>query len=246
MKMMLVFVSSFFCILNIILWFFFLSKFKSYFSTDEILEKTKQELDEMISDVNRNAGRNLDLIEDRIKELRAVVAEADRHIAFAQAELEKQKNLASFQQKIDTVSTQKPSGNYKQAVAEKYKRNSSNLTGRQSTRQASAHSDDTYRLTPEGKQHIHEEAELFDSVQNEKEIVSDAGTVFSVENSAPSVTKVPVFGPEVAYADSPVEPKKSFSEMVRDLSLVGHSVEEIAVELGRSTTEVQMVLDMNF
>ena len=81
--MMLVLVSSFFCILNIVLWIFFLSRYKSFFSTDEIIESTREELDRMIADVNRNAGRNIDIIEDRIKELKAVVAEADRHIALA-------------------------------------------------------------------------------------------------------------------------------------------------------------------
>lgn len=237
--MILVFVSSFFCILNIVLWIFFLSRYRKFFSTDEILESTRNELDRMIADVNRNAGRNIDIIEDRIKELRAAVAEADRHIAFAQSELQKQKTSAAFQQKLESSSQNRQTGNYKQTVAERYKRNSPS--------KASRHSDDRYGLTPEGKKYVeNEQAGLFDSVHNEREIVSDAGTVFSVENSAPQVTKVPVVEPEISYADSPIEPKKSFSEMVRDLNLVGHSVEEIAMELGRSTTEVQMVLDMNF
>lgn len=245
--MMLVFVSSFFCILNIVLWVFFLSRYKKFFSTDEILESTRDELDRMIADVNRNAGRNIDIIEDRIKELKAVVAEADRHIAFAQNELERQKNLAIFQQKIEKTSTQHSGGNYRQGVAEKYKRNSSQQASYKNPT-ASSHSDDTYRLTNEGKKIVKNEhqAELFDQVQNEHEIVSDSGTIFSVAGEETSVTKVPVVGPNVAYADNPVEPKKSFREMVHDLTLVGHSVEEIATELGRSTTEVQMVLDMDF
>lgn len=242
--MMLVFVSSFFCILNIVLWIFFLSRYKKFFSTDEILESTRDELDRMIADVNRNAGRNIDIIEDRIKELKAVVAEADRHIAFAQNELERQKNLAIFQQKVEKTSSQRSGGNYRQGVAEKYKRNSS----QQNPANSPSHSDDTYRLTSEGKRFVKNEhqAELFDQVQNEHEIVSDSGTIFSVAGEETSVTKVPVVGPNVAYADNPVEPKKSFREMVHDLTLVGHSVEEIATELGRSTTEVQMVLDMDF
>lgn len=243
--MMLVLVSSFFCILNIVLWIFFLSRYKSFFSTDEIIESTREELDRMIADVNRNAGRNIDIIEDRIKELKAVVAEADRHIALAQNELERQKNLAVFHQKIEKASPQRSGGNYRQGVAEKYKRNSN----QQATRQNGKHSDDIYGLTDEGKQFVKNEhkgqAELFDQVAGEHEIISDSGTVFSVESAGTPVTKVPVVGPNVAYADNPIEPKKSFREMVHDLNLVGHSVEEIAMELGRSTTEVQMVLDMD-
>lgn len=243
---MLVLISSFFCILNIVLWIFFLSRYKSFFSTDEILESTRAELDRMIADVNRNAGRNIDIIEDRIKELKAVVAEADRHIALAQNELEKQKNLAAFQQKIAKSAPQRSGGNYLHSAADKYKRNSS----QQGPRQSSKHSDEMYGLTAEGKQFVNNEhntqADLFDQIPDEREIVSDTGTVFSVEREEPPVTKVPVFSPNVSYADNPIEPKKSFREMVHDLNLVGHSVEEIAMELGRSTTEVQMVLDMDF
>lgn len=242
--MMLVLVSSFFCIFNIILWIFFLSKYKKFFSTDEILERTREELDRMIADVNRNAGRNIDIIEDRIRELKAAAAEADRHVAFAQSELERQKSLVSFQQKIEASSPQRSGGRYKQSAAEKYKRNSSQQA------QAGRHSEDSYGLTSEGRMYVQNEkrgqAELFDQIPDEHEIVSESGTVFSVESGGTPVTKVPVVGPDVAYVDNPIEPKKSFRDMVHDLNLVGHSVEEIAVELGRSTTEVQMVLDMDF
>ncbi len=237
--MLLALVSSFFCILNIVLWIFFLSKYKKFFSTDEILESTREELDRMIADVNRNAGRNIDIIEDRIKQLRAVVAEADRHLSFAQAELEKQKNLAVFQQKIESASSPRSGGNYKQSLAVKYKKNAK-----------ISHSNDSYEVTPAGSRYVGQsQAELFDQIpQNlhEGEIVSDSGTVFSVEKENIPVKKVPVVGPEVAYSDSPIEQKKSFRELVHDLNLVGHSVEEIAMELNRSTTEVQMVLDMDF
>lgn len=246
--MIVALVSSFFCIFNIILWIVFLSKFKKFFSTDEIIDSAREELNQMIADMNRNAGRNIDIIEDRIKELKAAVAEADRHIAFAQTELERQKNAAIFQQKLDSPQPSQGGGNLRKRVSERYKKNSS----RQQVSQAK-HQDDSYNLTSQGEKFVQDEhngqAGLFDQIQNapaENEIISDSGTVFSVKNEEPPVTKVPVVGPNVAYADSPIEPKRNFSEMVRDLSLVGHSVEEIAVELGRSTTEVQMVLDMGF
>ncbi len=237
--MLLALVSSFFCILNIVLWIFFLSRYKHFFSTDEILESTREELDRMIADVNRNAGRNIDIIEDRIKQLRAVVAEADRHLAFAQAELEKQKNLAVFQQKIDTASSPRSGGNYKQSVAVKYKKNA-NLS----------HSNVHYDMASDDGRYVPQtQTEFFDQMpQNLRagEIVSDSGTVFSVEKENSQLKNASAAGPDVIYSDSPIEQKKSFRELVHDLNLVGHSVEEIAMELNRSTTEVQMVLDMDF
>ena len=76
------------------------------------------------------------------------------------------------------------------------------------------------------------------------QIVSKSGTRFTVENDGSSYASVPVIGQNVTYADNPIQPKKKFRDLVRDLHLVGHSVEEIALELNSSTTEVQMVLDM--
>ncbi|MBQ0051586.1 MAG: hypothetical protein KBT11_05915 [Treponema sp.] len=230
--MILAFVSSFFCIFNIVLWIFFLSKYKKFFSTDEIIESTRAELEQMIDDVNRNASRNIDIIEDRIKELRSVIAEADRHLAVAQVELKKQENLSVFQQRLNVE--QRNFGNANASVAEKYRRNS-----------RSSHSDDTYNITAEGSKHVQpSQPDLFSQVGNE--IVSGTGTTFIVENHENPVTHVPVIGPNITYAENPVEPKKSFSQLVKDLHTVGHSVEEIATELGSSITEVQLVLDMDF
>ena len=48
--------------INIILFFIFLIKFKSIFSTDSILEKTAKRVDKMIAELNENAQRDLDLL----------------------------------------------------------------------------------------------------------------------------------------------------------------------------------------
>ena len=68
--------------------------------------------------------------------------------------------------------------------------------------------------------------------------------LFTVENDGSSYTNVPVIGGNVRYADEQIKPKKSFSQMVRELNSIGRSVEEIASELHSSTTEVQLVLNM--
>ena len=233
--MILAFVSAFFCVFNIVLWIFFLSKYKKFFSTDDIIESTREELNRMIADINRNAGRNIDIIEDRIKELKSVVAEADRHIAAAQGELVKQANLAAFQKKIQESAVKRKEGPV-QTAAEKYKKNSRNYA-----------SEDVFDLTAEGSRFVQKkQAELFDDIENNNEIVSQTGTRFSITDANSPMTSVPVIGPNVSYVENPVEPKRNFNDLVHDLYAAGHSVEEIAVELNRSTTEVQLVVDMEF
>src|SRR5574344_1138812 len=82
-------VATLLCLLNIILWIVFAAKFKKIFSTDDIIEKTRDELNHMIADVNRNADRNITLIDAKIKELKSVTAEAERRLALERSEQEK-------------------------------------------------------------------------------------------------------------------------------------------------------------
>ena len=55
-------------------------KFNKLFSTDDIIENTRTELNRMILDVNRNAERNITLIEAKINDLKALIAKADESI----------------------------------------------------------------------------------------------------------------------------------------------------------------------
>ena len=78
-----------------------------------------------------------------------------------------------------------------------------------------------------------------------RKIVSPAGTTFTVDTDGASYTQVPVLGGKVFYADEQIQPQKKFAQQVHDLNVAGWSVEEIARELNRSTTEVQFALDMD-
>ncbi|WP_294429530.1 hypothetical protein [uncultured Treponema sp.] len=209
-------------------------------------------MNNMISDINHNAGRNIDIIEDRIRQLKAVVAEADRHIELAKREIESQKANLAYKQKIDeVVQSKKRVDNSKSAYnpvnrsVQQYMRNQNlNIS-------AALQSGNAYELTEKGniqaKNSPHHQGDLFDmaDADSSKQIVSDAGTTFTVESDGSSYASVPVIGGKVTYADEPVQPHKSFAQLVRDLNSAGHSVEEIASELDSSITEVQLCLDMD-
>ena len=52
-----------------------LIRFKRLFSTDKIIEKTREIMDNMLMDLNRNAERNVGLVNDSIKMLKDVQEE---------------------------------------------------------------------------------------------------------------------------------------------------------------------------
>ncbi|MBQ4378595.1 MAG: hypothetical protein II821_05295 [Treponema sp.] len=211
----------------------------------------------MINELNYNASRNIDLIEDRIKQLKAAVAEADRHVELSRKELEAQKANFSYYKKIETAS--RPSYPSASPVspsdgANRYLRNQvySDIS-------SGLQADKSYELTGQGREQVSQKqfqeeiksqekspakerpADLFEA---SGQIVSNAGTTFTVENDGSSYTNVPVIGGNVRYADELIHPEKNIKQIIRDLNAAGHSIDEIASEVNCSTTEVQMALSL--
>ncbi|WP_288516644.1 hypothetical protein [uncultured Treponema sp.] len=231
------------CCLNITGWLVFLRKFKRLFTTEDIISKTRLEVTRMIEDVNRTTSKNLDLIEEKIKQLKATSADAERHIAVAKSELEKRAALAQFNRAISEKSevshkneihpkTQDPSVYGSKAP---YGRISDAL-------QASS----AYQITSKGKKEVAgEQGELFEQ-QEENYIKSPSGTKFMVDNEGTGFASIPKIGENVFYSDNPIKPKKTINEQIKELSDRGYDIEMIARELGLTTTEVQFSLDMGF
>lgn len=238
--MIVILIAAFFCVLNICLWCTFFLKFRKLFSTDDIVSSTREQIEKLISDMNNNTARDINLIEDRIKQLKLAAAEADRHIEVAKHEIETQNATLSYKQKVSMASQANATAaknSLSNHVAQQYLKNKDISAGLQSTNR--------YELTDQGSKQVHQ-ADLFSQAEldSKQQIVSPSGTTFTVESDGSSYASVPVIGGNVSYTDEPIVPAKKFPEMVHDLHLAGHSVEEIARELNRSTTEVQMSLEM--
>lgn len=74
--------------LNIVFWLFMFVRFKKIFSTDETISKVRKEFDNLLRDINNNAVRNIDLIEDRTNQLNNLINEADRKIQILDRKIE--------------------------------------------------------------------------------------------------------------------------------------------------------------
>ena len=67
-------------LINLGLWIIFLFKFKDLFSTDKIIEKTRYEMEKLVKDINNNAETNINIIDERVRKMKALVREADLKI----------------------------------------------------------------------------------------------------------------------------------------------------------------------
>ena len=68
------------CVINLVLWLIFFLKFKKLFSTDDVIQKTREQYELLLNDVNRNALSNIDLIQMKIDELQSLIDIADRRL----------------------------------------------------------------------------------------------------------------------------------------------------------------------
>lgn len=87
-------------IFNVAMWLVFLSRFNRFFSTEDIIKKTRDSLNSMLTELNRNADRNITLMDDRIRQIKAVSAEADRHLLILQKELNSLQAGVVFKEKL--------------------------------------------------------------------------------------------------------------------------------------------------
>lgn len=220
------------CILNVALWLVFLIKFKNLFSTDNIIEKTKAELNRIIMDVNGNAERNITLIEDRIERLRALIAEADKRIKLAESAEARAAAVPVLRSQVSGAVKKSAQSLSVRRAADAYKRN---------RKTPPVKPDDAFFLTSSGKSAAGTVAQntLFDETGPQ----DSAGTEITVNGDGASYAEIPVISSGVIAPD-PAAGRRDFREQVSDLYDGGLSVADIAARLSCSTTEVQFVLDL--
>ena len=79
-----VFLVSSLTLINLLLWLVFLVRFKKLFSADDIMVKFRDGMESLLRDAQRNTLANINLIEEKTRELKAASAEAERKVVEAQ------------------------------------------------------------------------------------------------------------------------------------------------------------------
>ncbi len=244
------FLAGFLIVINIVMWLVLLARFNTWFgkrfSTDSLIAQVREQINQLIMDMNRNTSRNVDLVEERIKSLKEMIAKADWHLAVLKNELQKEEQVKEFSQRLRSVQPSSPAPEKSnKGTAPRQNRPDQTARAAQRYMQTATFSpaEEAYAVTDEGKKQIVGQGDLFDVAEEPLAPFLEPNT-FTVNKDGSSYASVPVIEPTITYAEDPIVPKKDFGTRVRELYDRGNTVEEIATELGRSTTEVQFALDM--
>ncbi|ERF60041.1 hypothetical protein HMPREF0860_1390 [Treponema socranskii subsp. socranskii VPI DR56BR1116 = ATCC 35536] len=213
--------------INIVLWGVFIVRFKRLFSADDVIEKTRAEMDNMIRDINNNTVRAIDIIDDRTKQLKRLIEEADRRIALARSEEAKKLTASALRDTLEKKSVSEVS----RRAANTYKKN---------VPRSRPSPDASYAVTGEAEALAEMQHSLFDDTRTSVRTKAE----MNVTDDGASYAKVPVIKPDVYFSETPIVPKKNFTKQVLEMAEMGLTIEQIAKQLSCSKTEVQMILDM--
>ena len=213
--------------INIVLWGVFIVRFKRLFSADDVIEKTRAEMDNMIRDINNNTVRAIDIIDDRTKQLKRLIEEADRRIALVRSEEAKKLTASALRDTLEKKSVSEVS----RRAANTYKKNAP---------RSRPSPDASYAVTGEAEALAEMQHSLFDDTRTSVRTKAE----MNVTDDGASYAKVPVIKPDVYFSETPIVPKKNFTKQVLEMAEMGLTIEQIAKQLSCSKTEVQMILDM--
>ncbi len=235
---MAAYIALFFSLVSLILMIVILVRFKKLFSTDSIIEKTKSQMNRVITDVNANANRDMELINEASRRLRALLNEAD-------------KKMETFKEATQLLHN---------TIAEAEKAGRSHHAAASTVSTAAARSaidpDASYRVrtvpqTPGVQQ------SLFDDVEKEEEKKSILKDETIVTKDGAAFKEVPVinatnYDEKMALlkrqkdAQEQLNQKsdRSLKEKVERLFNQGMQIDDIAQELSCPASEVQFIIDM--
>ncbi len=235
---MAVFLVSSLTLINLLLWLVFLVRFRKLFSVDDIMTKFREGMNNLLKDAERNTALNMNVIDEKIRDAKAVVAEAERKVALLRHELSTAEKSAAFQAQLNLQSASLALGGQEKAAAKKgrakpaakpaAKRGVSKAAAAYKQNELPAE-DEAVALTGLFKENA--QKTLFDAPQ------------ITVTPEGDAYGKVPLIKTQIVASDNPIKPKKSFKRRVEELAALGKTVEEIAAATDHSTTEVQLVLD---
>ncbi|MCR5606653.1 MAG: hypothetical protein K6F69_07545 [Treponema sp.] len=216
------------CVVNLLLWIVLFIRFNSLFSADDIVKNTKEEMNKLVADINRNVDRNITLIDDRIKELKLLMAQADKKVAFVQSELSKSSDAVYFTNALKSISNRKNDN-----VNNPYRRSASiNINELSESLDRDAVHLDIINDDIANK-----------NIPNKKSTDKNLNNNLNVSNSENhEIHNIP----SISVAENPIEAgisRKDFSTEVLKLYRKGYNVEAIASELSCSISEVSLVLD---
>ncbi|MCR5401165.1 MAG: hypothetical protein K6E78_06170 [Treponema sp.] len=235
MKYLLVFIVIF----NVVMWLVFLRMFRKLFTTENIIEDTKSEYNKLVADFQKNIHQALTVSDEHVKQLKALISEADKKIKLLNDMESKSLGAKVLQESISQAGIGRSP---RKKAQESYQRNK----GREKVSP-----DASFSLTEKASTNLseNEERTLFDeeNVENTGSIKSatiNTKVTMNVQRNGDSWAEIPVITPEVFASEHPITPKKDKKTQIVELYDTGYSIEEISSELNLTDTEVQFALSL--
>lgn len=239
------YIAIFLSLVCIILLIILLARFKKYFSPDSVIEKARIQMNKMVSDINNQTNRDLELIREANRRVKALLSDADQKMdQFKQAtdrlremiaiadKLEEQYEKPQLYYENKNISNIKPVGQYKRNIATQNYTNNQNVDPNASFQLTTARQgslfDEEADFQPESKSILKDETTVTPDGAAYKEVPLIVTKIF---DEKPVINKTEKQG-------------KQLNENIRKLFSQGYQVEEIAKKLSCSITEVQFIIDM--
>lgn len=233
---MLVKLSLFFSIVSVLIMIIILFKFKKLFSTDSIIEKTRDRMNKLIADINRNANNDIELLNESTRRIRVLLKDADEKMQSFNEATERLREMIAETEKVSKKSKSKK-------IAESPIYGDIQKKTFQEKSKLKNNPYDKNFIDPNSSYEVANNGSL-GSLFDENDLILKDETKVTAEGAA--YKEVPLIITKV-YDDNAALNEKSDNSLGTKVSRMyanGMTVEEIALELDCSTSEVQFIIDM--
>ena len=233
---MAAYIALFISLVSLILMIVILIRFKKLFSTDAIIDKTKSQMNRVIMDVNNNANRDLELINESSRRLRALLNEADKKMENFKEATQLLRNSIAEAEKAG----QKPKKSVYIDPDASY--TVTNTVNRNGPAQQGSLFDDAEESVPK------ESPKAQKSILKDETVVTPDGAAY--KEVPLIITKV--YDEKMNIVKTQQEAKtiqsqtsdRNLKDKVEKLFRQGMQIDDIAAELSCPASEVQFIIDM--
>lgn len=244
------------CAVNLLLWIIFLIRFKKIFSTDSIIDKTREQMNKFISDIDKATDRDVFLSGEAAKRIQKLLDEEEQKLEMFNQASSRLRDMIAEADRINKLSNQNSTifGDFNKIQPTKKNYNNNINAYLENARKASKKTVSSSEIDPEAtfEPVKSEQGSLFDEksesiIKPEMNVTSDGGAYKEVPLIITDIYQDKPSAPEIPVIESSVEvrPKtKSLKKKVQELYSQGLESEEIASQVSCSVTEVEMIIAM--
>lgn len=254
---MVAYFALFFSIVSLIFFIVILIRFKKLFSTEKLVDKTQRYIEKMVSDMNNQAMRDIDLVRNNSQELKNLILQTENTIKNYNEATDRLRNMISQVDNLKIESADKsfynsfsnPNLDFLENNKVHYQenknvaplktvsqRNKENLAKRYGVNNSKINPDATYEVVKSD----YEQKSLFDDI--DRVTLTQDGAAYK---EVPLIHTKNLDEKPTSNNYINIESKsRTLADKVGELFAQSYPVEQIAKLLNCSVTEVQTIIDL--